>query len=196
MTDLQKEIAKLEHLNYREKFAAIIKIAYQRNELLNLLSGDTSYIYDISGHLWLKPQEDCEWNSEPFVGDMDINTLAIMLNDVYKELSDPNLKATLEDALTTMLSGTPLQFYYAMCIYCQLASLETNQSSGFARYYIHKYSFAQDFHTVVLEMVKSRKCELLNTYIKDIGFQPNLYKWCESKSNTLVKDGFAPILEV
>lgn len=94
-----------------------------------------------------------------------------------------------------MLNGTPIQFYYAICIYRQLASLEATRSSGFGKYYLNKYSFAADFNPVVTKAVKYRKKELLTTKIKNIGLIDNMYEWCKIISNFVAYKGFLPFVQ-
>ena len=194
MNDLMQEIAKLEHLDYRERFAEIIKIAYHRNELINLLSGCDAYIYDTTSRLWLRPDSECPSWDGPYNDVLDIRTLAVVLNDVYEELADDTFKSVLIDALTEMLHGTPTQLYYAVSIFCQLAALETNNYSNFADW-VDDYSFAEDFHPVVFAAVNLRKEELKHTKIAFIGLINNLYEWCEDRSQELISDGFLSITE-
>lgn len=191
MTDLKKEIARLETMSYEDKFEGIVKVALQRNELIELLSGEEEYVYDTAGKAWLAPSP-C---FGPDANVIDITRVAFMVNRLYKETKDENIKSTLVDGLAVMLNGTPIQLYYAISIYCYLAGLEYDRSSAFAGYYVNKYSFAQDFLPTVVSAVKSRKKELLETKIDYIGSLENLYVWCELRSKDLIRYGFSSITE-
>lgn len=190
MTDLKQEIRNLEGKSFKEKFEGIVKVAYPRKELIDLLSGDEKYIFDTNGNLWLAPED--YWG--PVDDDLNIAAATNAVNDIYKESHDENLKNILVNALTEMLNGTPVQFYYAVCVFCHLASLEDSGVLYFSDW-VNDYSFVNDMHPIVSNTVKLRKNELVKVKIKNIGQTNNLYIWCRNKSNSIVNDGFAPFVE-
>ena len=197
MTDLKQEIARIENESYNVRFAEIIKIAYRRNELLNLLSGFDEYIYNSNGNLWLRPNNEYTKWGGPFVDDIDIRRLTNILNDVYKELNDIKFKSALVEALSLMINGTPLQVYYATCVYCQLASLEAGGCGGLSNFsdWVHDYSFVEDLNAVMYSSIQSQKSKLTNSKLKNIGVFENVYSWCLNCSEELRRYGFAAITE-
>ena len=191
MTDLKKEISRLEKMDYEEKFEGIVRVALERNELIKLLSGEDEYVYDSSGKAWLAPLSGFGPNANL----IDMDRISYMVTRLCNDFGSETVKSVLVSALTEMLGGTVKQFYYAVWVYCHLSSFEADQSSNFAQYYITKRSFAREFHPVVFSAVQTRKKELQQTKIEYIGFLDNLYEWCENRSEELVSDGFSSITE-
>ena len=190
MTDLEQEIARLAKMNYKDKFEGIVKVAFQRGELIKLLSGEDEYVYDANGKAWLAPSPCFGPDSNV----IDIDRVACMVNNICDDFGTDNIKSILIPTLTEMLNGTPTQLYYAVRIYTQLARLEEGGLSNFSNWVYDQY-FTNDFHPIVSSAIQSRINELKNTKIEYIGLLNNLYEWCEICSEGLIRDGFSSITE-
>ena len=112
----------------------------------------------------------------------------------FKTTDDKSIKTNLIDALNEMLNGTLVQFYYAICVYCQLASLEDSGILYFSDW-VNDYSFVNEMHSAIFSAVNLRKAELSRSKIINIGLLDNLYEWCSLRSQELVRYGFDAIVE-
>lgn len=195
MTDLKQEISRIQKAEQDtrnqypgvNKWYEITKIAYERGELIKLLSADEEYIYDSEGRLWLR-YSGPDWD----LGANPIDIRAIVDNGLY-ELCTPNnkseLKQTITNVFNTMLDGTPEQVYFATELFYALAD-DTLEDKYHPFEDIYK-ELAPIFTTFISENPEKLKAiKIYNCKDKDEG----LYKLCEYYSNEIVKKGGKPFV--
>ncbi len=186
MTDLKSIIIDIQAKKNTNKWDEIVKVAYERGELIKLLSADDEYVYDANGQLWLA--------NDPSLAPEDRNPMAIgpLISGVYNQYRKDRcevFKANFVSAVKQMASGNPKQIYLSAQIYHILAMGETNKISPF-------YSRANKDHAleelrIILEQsVASQKSELSVVFIYNCqNCKKGVYDYCRRISRDTTQIG-------
>ena len=202
MTDLKQEISRIQKAEQDtrnqypgvNKWYEITKIAYERGELIKLLSADEEYIYDSEGRFWLR-YSGPDW-------DLDANPIdirAIVDNGLY-ELCTPDNKSELKQTITnvfyTMLDGTPEQVYFAVHIFSSLAIGDLNETSPFYDW-INGVNFTDSLRLKLATTINQRESELKRvSFFNTVNFKNGLFDWILRKDQSLKKRGIKGFCEV
>ena len=154
----------------------ITKVAFERGELIKLLSADDEYVRDADGRLWLATDPKLGPDNDP----VDIAGIFIRgIDQLYSETHSEELKNDFVTVFKQMLTGTPEQFYFAIQLYVRVADMESDKSSHFAKYYFEKYSFADELLPFVREAAAQRAEELKTVKCYNaVLYSDGVYGWC------------------
>lgn len=192
MDDLKEKIAELEKVaenNWNvNKFYEITKIALERNELIKLLSADSSYIYNSKGELWLAP--DKKFGPDP--RHIVTGTIIDALEKIYYETKSPKIKKNFILSIKEMISGTPQQFFLA--IECFRKISEEIQSYR-CRHSYSKFDYFKEYNELptlddelrpfIIKAIEERR-----DFLKEnSAYELNLWEHCEYHSRKLVELG-------
>ncbi len=205
MTDLKQIISDIQCLKSRQSlnhadanpWYEISKVAYERGELIKLLSADDEYIYDAQGNLWLAhaPQYGVgvDYSSEE---PLDIS--ALMNHGVYAlcdELSSDEFKETFVTSVIQMLNGTPKQVYFGILIFYILSADIQDSISPFYSY-VSDQQVDDEIRPFLCRIVKQRENELRNTFLFEWAKKTDgLWAMCYSYSQKLKKIGAESFVE-
>jgi len=206
MTDLKKEITRIQEavratnkdFNGVNKWYEIVKVAYERGELINLLSGDDEYIYDADGKLWLAPDPKLGPDNDPLA----IRTLFSSGVNIYGSDCPKDLQKAFIKAFCNMLDGSPKQIYFAISIFYQLANIDnTYKSNALSQFYLASFGISEyisdSLRPILKKTLNIRKVELSNTKIFNCKDNLNgVYDYALFYSKLLEKYGINGFVEV
>ena len=170
MNTLKQEIARIQQAAREtqgkypgvNKWYEITKVAYERGELIKLLSGEDEYIYDNNGNLWLHSGgPDADLDKDP-IGIAALTTSGVSV--YYEKTEDDEFKESFVEAFNQMTIGTPKQIYYAVQIFAQLASDDAVESGAFYNW-IDNTPFTDCLRPMLFNAIKLRKKELISSKI-------------------------------
>lgn len=201
MTDLKQEISRIQAAVKEtqnqypgvNKWYEIVKVACERNELVKLLSADDDYAYDANGNLWLHSGgPDADLDADP----ISISSLVGGFYSYYLEERTAERKQILIEAFYEMLRGTPQQLYFAVQIFCKLASNDANRSSPFYSV-VNKIKISDLLCPEIKSTIQKRTEEIKNvSFLNTVNYQNGLYGWVLRKAKSLNNEGAVSFLEV
>ena len=200
MNDLKQEIARIQQAVKENqdkypgvnKWYEITKVAYERGELVKLLSGEDEYIYDADGELWLKPLAQ-NFSKDP----IDVVCLFTGLSDLYfNEKYSDAVKDKLVRAFHEMVSGTAVQLYFAVKMFVSLCERLNAKSSYFYDYF-SKEQLSDELYPIITNAVINRFQEMKTVFIYDCShLKDGLYTLCVNYSKFLEDVGLNGFIEV
>ena len=191
MNNLKEKIAELEKIaknNWNfNSFYEITKIALERNELIKLLSADSSYIYNSKEELWLAPDKKMGPDPRPIVTGAIINAL----EKIYYETKSPKIKINFISSIKEMISGTPQQFFLAIEYFRIISEeIQSNRRHSYSKFdYFKEYNglptLEDELKPFIIKAIEERR-----DFLKEnSAYELNLWEYCKYHSGKLVECG-------
>lgn len=192
MTDLKHIITTIQSDKNNDRWYEIVKAAYERGELVKLLSADDDYVYDSDGNLWLHSGgPDADLDADP----IDIRAVVSGIDKYYFKTESKKFKLKTIETFFELLRGTPQQVYFAVQMFCALASDDADESSAFYDF-INKIPFTDALRPALTSTIHLRKEELSQCKIFNCAKKENgIYDHCIFYSELLEDEGIDGFVE-
>lgn len=192
MQDLKNIITSIQANKELDKRYEIVKVAYERGELVKLLSADDEYAYDANGNLWLHSGgPDADLDADP----ISIRGIVSGIEKYYFNTDSEEFKQKVVDAFFALLKGTPQQVYFAVQMFYALATDDADESSSFYDW-IEEIKFTDSLRPALTNTMRSRRDELLCAKVFNSSrYSDGVYGKCVYYSNLLIEDGIVGFIE-
>ena len=183
--EISTEVRKKGRYNKKTKYYAITELAINRGELVKLLSGDESYIYDNEGQRWLVPY--CALNETK--DSYSVINICESLDEIYSDSKRSEvIRKQFVEAFKEMTQGTGEQIYYAVKIYTWLTKAIANKKTHFRKVGLQE-QLDENFRQYLINGILNSNIDFQTIKIFDcIDYSEGLFGYLKSISSSLERD--------